>query len=226
MTRAHLCALLARVNFTVHVHRAVKPLQALRCCGSEVALATKNIAGSFSTLARYGRDGPRSHIQIRLWNASFGGHGRYYKSSTALVTGSVADRREKRHECFRKNHGRNFRTRVSAGGECITHVSAWHHVIAQRYSGEYATNGRRCCDRRQGGSGKGRETCLANLDCRPDESARSRQQPERAKGTRERTELYRRHQRHCQNECLVAQAGHGETRGQWRQAAGRHQDVN
>jgi hypothetical protein len=54
----------------------VKPLQALKRRGTEVALATKNIAGSFSTLGRYGRDGPRSHIQFRLWNGMFCHHGR------------------------------------------------------------------------------------------------------------------------------------------------------
>src|SRR5262245_26791732 len=124
MTRTwrRLVRALARVNFTVHAHRAMKRIQALSRCGTEVALATKNIAEHHSRRLL-------AMVEMDLGPISGFGFGMASLSSTGPCDWFRCRQTGEKHECFRKNHGRNFRPRVRAGGECIPYVSAWHHSV-------------------------------------------------------------------------------------------------
>src|ERR1700722_15211371 len=88
------------------------------------------------------------------------------------------------HEHFWKHYGRDIRPRLSAG-ERVPYRSAKRSCGA---------NGRRSSNRRQGGNSKGGEACVANLHRGSDEGSQSRQQSERAQGTRQGIELHRRYQ--------------------------------
>src|SRR5262245_49724562 len=86
-----------------------------------------------------------------------------------------------------------------------------------------AANGGCSGDRRQGGGSHGREACLANVHCRPDEGAEPRQQPGSAQAACHRAQIHGQHERLGRDERLAAQTDHAEACRQRRKAAERYQ---